>query len=254
MSDANEKVECSEHGEAIATFVCRHVRDGVGCGYVASADHPDDARPDAWCDHCDRVQAREGGWNDVSEAVADVSLLCSGCYDAARARNERIPEPLERGLIETDPERLRALIDLASERTRKVQDRAWQRFGIGDFPRWGADWHAGRFHFGTEQRAEVVADIQIVGCFSKKTSSWLWSWANDSNEPHLVRDVARLRVLGEVRGIELLAKGHHENVEEVDCWELTSVARHVLGYEAVYRAPMDHRFVFVLLRNLRRVS
>jgi hypothetical protein len=62
--------------------------------------------------------------------------------------------------------------------------------------------------------------------------------------------VARLRVFGEVRGIPELTAGHR-GCEEIDAWEMASIASFVLGGEGVYRAPFDHQYWFMLLSNFR---
>jgi hypothetical protein len=89
MSDPSEKVSCEQHGESHATFVCGHLARNAGLGFFTSDDSGDDPRPDAWCGSCDEVLAREGGWNERSEARAHITLLCAGCYDDARRRNRR---------------------------------------------------------------------------------------------------------------------------------------------------------------------
>jgi hypothetical protein len=50
---------------------------------------PDDAADDdqGWCDACERVRAREGEWNDRSEADADIRLICLDCFDQAQRLN-----------------------------------------------------------------------------------------------------------------------------------------------------------------------
>ena len=59
-----------------------------------------------------------------------------------------------------------------------------------------------------------------------------------------------VRVFGEVRGIRKLAEAHFE-ADEIDGWELTQIAAYLLGADGVYRAPMDHLMVFMLLDNFR---
>lgn len=81
-------VECTTHGTQQATFVCRHIVDGVrtreSVGFWTSRD-PDNPRPDAWCTECQAlVQATGGEWTDESEAFAGVTLLCGTCYDDAK--------------------------------------------------------------------------------------------------------------------------------------------------------------------------
>ena len=41
--------------------------------------------------------------------------------------------------------------------------------------------------------------------------------------------------------------------EEVDAWEVTQIAADLMGAPAVYRAPMQHLFVFMLLDDFRIV-
>lgn len=90
MSDRNEKVECRNHGTSYATFVCHHLLTGQGLGFIC-VDDPNDPQPDAWCSECEKVRSAEGSWNDTSEAFAQVSLLCAGCYEVVKRRNESTP-------------------------------------------------------------------------------------------------------------------------------------------------------------------
>ncbi len=81
-----EHVSCDQHGESLPTFVCHHLVGGSGLGFFY-ADDPGNPRPDAWCKACDDVLTRVGEWNDESEAFANITLLCSACYDEAKRRN-----------------------------------------------------------------------------------------------------------------------------------------------------------------------
>jgi hypothetical protein len=93
MSDPTKVMECCRHGRSHATFVCGHLVQGVGRGFVATSAEPGDPRPDAWCAHCDEVFQAETGWNDVSESYAEITVICAGCYDEARSRNLRSASP-----------------------------------------------------------------------------------------------------------------------------------------------------------------
>jgi hypothetical protein len=53
MGDPEKRLECRDHGEAYATFVCQHIAVGTGQGF--NYGNLEDPRPDAWCD------ARRGG-------------------------------------------------------------------------------------------------------------------------------------------------------------------------------------------------
>ena len=81
----------------------------------------------------------------------------------------------------------------------------------------------------------------------------MWSWANE-NYPDAERArFASLQVFGKVRGIPKVADGYFRG-EEVDAWEVTQIAAYLLGAEAIYRAPMEHLLVFLLLHRMRSES
>jgi hypothetical protein len=86
MSDRAKRIHCEVHGPGYVTYVCRHLVQGRGLGFFC-ADDPDDERPDAWCGDCDQVLEEEGDWNDRSEGFAQVTVVCSRCYDVLRKRN-----------------------------------------------------------------------------------------------------------------------------------------------------------------------
>jgi hypothetical protein len=83
-------VECGKHGESGPALVCCHLaaslRNGAtGLGFFTP--DPQDAEPQAWCAECDAALTEEGEWNDRSEAVAGVTVICQGCFEDARALN-----------------------------------------------------------------------------------------------------------------------------------------------------------------------
>ena len=47
------------------------------------------------CDNCELIREAHGGWNEESEKLVKISLLCSGCYERARIRNTRPSVTLE---------------------------------------------------------------------------------------------------------------------------------------------------------------
>lgn len=86
----SETIHCDTHGESEKTYVCTHlVGEDTGLGFNRNEPSEDNPFPDAWCDNCELIRAASGGWNEESEKLASISLLCSGCYERARIRNER---------------------------------------------------------------------------------------------------------------------------------------------------------------------
>lgn len=98
-AEDKRRVICDTHGETVPTFVCKHLVGGSELGFYSAYDEDDeepDEYPNAWCAACEAARIREGGesgdWNEASEAFAGVTLVCAGCYVAARERNEQLDD------------------------------------------------------------------------------------------------------------------------------------------------------------------
>jgi hypothetical protein len=84
------KINFSTHGETEEAFVCSHLLgDSVGRGFNRKDPNAEHPFPDAWCDDCELIRAAHNGWNEESEKLLKISLLCSGCYERSRIRNTR---------------------------------------------------------------------------------------------------------------------------------------------------------------------
>lgn len=70
--------------------MCSHlIGDSVALGFHCEEATAENPFPDAWCDACDVIYRAHGGWNETTEKLIKISLLCSGCYARARIRNTR---------------------------------------------------------------------------------------------------------------------------------------------------------------------
>jgi hypothetical protein len=85
-----DKIQCGTHGECSQAFVCFHLL-GETAGLGFNSEEPDEETPfpDAWCDNCEIIREANDGWDEESEKLADIRMLCSGCYERARIRNTR---------------------------------------------------------------------------------------------------------------------------------------------------------------------
>ena len=85
-----DKIQCGTHGECFQAFVCCHLLgETAGLGFNRNEPVDDDPFPDAWCDNCEIIRVAHDGWDGKSEKLAEISMLCSGCYERARIRNTR---------------------------------------------------------------------------------------------------------------------------------------------------------------------
>jgi hypothetical protein len=91
-----ERIECAQHGEQRAAFICSHLASGAAdLGFNSAEASDENPFPDAWCDECERIRAAHGGWNEQSEQLLKVLVICSRCYELVRIRNTRTPVTLE---------------------------------------------------------------------------------------------------------------------------------------------------------------
>ncbi len=89
-------IQCNAHGRAQEAFVCAHlVGETSGLGFNCNEPDADDPFPNAWCDDCEIIRAAYDGWNEESEKLTKIVMICSGCYARARIRNTRPTVTLE---------------------------------------------------------------------------------------------------------------------------------------------------------------
>jgi hypothetical protein len=250
MSDG-KNIVCGKHGETPPTFVCRHVFGGVACGFHANPPAPDDPWPDAWCDLCEEAfQAGGGEWNEESEKLADIKMLCTHCYADARARNHDVPR-LARGAAARLTEREAAdLLHHAVHEGQALQTASNKRLGWLDMPRWDYDGDSSTLTFSAGDD-KLIADVRLVGSLSTKSNTFQWAWKTLDVGSSKARDVSYVRVFGEVRGIELLTTANF-TCDQATGWKMAAIAAYLLGAEGLYRPPMQHAFWFMLLSNFRK--
>lgn len=89
MNDRSH-LECREHGEAHATYVCRHLIEGTNTNWYSAEPDEENPWPDSWCGICNQFFEAEGEWNEKSEQAADIGanlkLLCHHCYTGYRSK------------------------------------------------------------------------------------------------------------------------------------------------------------------------
>jgi len=233
--------------------MCRHLVHGVACGFHAAPDDPRDRWPDAWCDLCnDALEATGGEWTAESEAVAQIKVICTHCYESAKALNERVP-PLARGArTQLTPDEADALIHHAVHEFMAANDASRAKFGWGGMAKWFYRSDDKTLTFTDPAYPTVVADVVPIGSFSTKSNTFQWGWRTHEDDEDQAGITEPIRVFGEVRGIERLTVGNW-SATEVDGWEMASLAAYLLGAEAIYRPPFDHTLWFMLMRNVRVV-
>jgi len=84
------------------TYVCSHLAaESYVLGFNRDDPSEESLFPDAWCDGCEIIRAAHDGWNDESQELVKLALICAECYERTRIRNSRPSVTLD------DLERLR---------------------------------------------------------------------------------------------------------------------------------------------------
>jgi hypothetical protein len=135
----------------------------------------------------------------------------------------------------------------------EAQDRLKEVFGIGTHDRYYWDEPNMVVEFSTADEPLVTATTRVVGSVSTMSGTWLWSWANSNLASRHWQDVLEVKRFGEAKGIWQLTTAKWE-ADEVDGWEMTSIAAHILRSQGAYRLPYPHTYYFVLLDNVRHVK
>jgi hypothetical protein len=100
---------------------------------------------------------------------------------------------------------------------------------------------------------KVVADFQVIGSLSSRSSTWLWAWDN----PYLLENTAtavhEVRKFGEKQSLVKLTTPRWE-ANENDAREMTAVAANILQAEGVYTFPSDDIMVYVVLTGIKWIG
>ena len=245
----DENVICGAHGETPVTVVCRHLSEGVACGFHAQRPTKKNPWPDAWCDACEDVFRKAGKWTTRATKKADIQLLCTFCYEEARDRNRIVPKLARGKRTKLAKAEAGELFHHAIHAAQHLQYESDKRWHWSEHARWDIDHDKRTLTFSTPKRAKLVADVRHVGSFSTKSNTFQWAWKTiDDGEA-----VNRLRAFGEVRGLKELTTANFL-ANEATGWRMAALAAYVLGAEALYRPPSGRDlFWFVLLSKFRRV-
>ena len=148
----------------------------------------------------------------------------------------------------TDDE-FKQMIDESTSYLKQKIAQAQSDFNLGTYERF--DWHqeTGELIWSDAGVPKVVAKVQFVGSVSKKSNTWLWSWANPTILDGVKQDLYAVKTFGEEHHIDRLSTAKWP-AGEVDGWEMTSVAAKLCGAKGAYRAPDSNGFTFLIFTDI----
>jgi hypothetical protein len=129
------------------------------------------------------------------------------------------------------------------------QEHLRETFRLSLYERWDWDDDIGAIIFSSSGVPKVLAYGQLVGSVSKKSNTWLWSWANQHIEKRHQPDFTPIRRYGTDHSIWQLTTSKWE-ADETDGWEMTSISAYILKAVGAYRMPHEHLFSFAILTKV----
>jgi len=205
----------------------------------------------------------DGGWQFLSGEPADRDQAKLVCLEDAVALDPRLLELSDLKLgwsaeratpsaawvrsaaYATDWEEL---VEQAYAYASACQERMEEEFSLSSWARYHYDQERAQIEFADGDRPGLTADIRIIGSTSNLSNTWLWSWDNPSILDGSKEAVHLLQRFGTQHGFERLREAKWP-ADEIDAWEMTSIACLLFQGAGVYRAPDDHGTTYLVLLN-----
>jgi hypothetical protein len=170
------------------------------------------------------------------------------------------PEPLaprsrEERAADLSPE-MDAFISAACEEFNSSNNRLKEQWKLDQATRFDADLGPGVLNFHFSDGRTVIADLQVLGTWSRKAKSWEWAWNNPNIQDGAKVDGAKVREFGEKSGIDYFASAFVPAPTMDMAAYLAALAAKVVGATGVLPLPPDGEagvVAFVALSNLRTV-
>lgn len=237
-------VNCRQHGDAQATFVCAHLARKPAQRWFSFTPDKRHPFPDAWCSRCDVICERQGGWRDDGEKPP-LAVICHHCYIAGRDASAH-------SLSGRALDNWEAFIRAAFRDLKDKQDQLTQAYELSRHERFDWSQSTGKLIFSNAGKPAVIADFEFIGSTADASGTWLWSWGNTSLLPGMKRKARTMLELGELMDFRKLTAPLWK-AEEVDGWEMAAATAKLLDLPGVYRSRNERGTTFLLIKRIRKV-
>ena len=147
------------------------------------------------------------------------------------------------------PNSYEKFLDVATTEFFASAGRINEEFKLGEYW-WHLDQDTRKLTFSENGKVKVIADAQIVGSYSTYSHTWKWSWANDTVDDGMKKDIGKVKAYGEQHGYKDLTTARWE-CDEDDARTMTAVAGYLLKSKGAYRGPMEDGYVFILITDIK---
>jgi hypothetical protein len=150
-----------------------------------------------------------------------------------------------------------AFVLAARERYAAEADRLRSEWKVDQATSMGADLETGLVTYQFADGRQVLADIYVLGSWSRSAKSWEWAWKNPNVPDALKQGANRVREIGEKLGLEEMTVGFVPAHQVEHGAFLAALAANALQTGGVLPLPPEadaEVVVFVALQNLRTVQ
>ena len=141
----------------------------------------------------------------------------------------------------------------SQELLKQRQANLQTKYQLDTFDRFDWNQQECQLVFSKNNVPSIIADIQFVGSYSRITNTWLWSWANPHFEANIKQSMLELKEFGEQNSVAKLITPKWE-ADEIDGWEMTSIAVNFFHAVGAYRTEEDNGFTYMILNSVRKVN
>lgn len=135
------------------------------------------------------------------------------------------------------------LLDKSFEYLTKQQEICKDKYKLSTYQNWFYDQGTGELTFSDNGIKKLIIKYEDVGSVSLKSNTWLWSWGNETAEDLVKSQIGLVREFGERRQFEKLSS-RKWTADEVDGWEMTSIAAYILNAKGGYRVKTNNDSLF----------
>jgi hypothetical protein len=127
-----------------------------------------------------------------------------------------------------------------------------EEYKLGSY-HWDLDQTTGKLIFSDGGVPKVIANAQIVGSYSTYSHTWMWSWANETVDENMKKDIGNVKKYGEQHKFKELVTAKWECDEDYG-WTMTAAAGYLLKAKGAYRGPIDDGYVYMLITDIKRAD
>ncbi len=135
------------------------------------------------------------------------------------------------------------LLNKSFEYLTEQQEICKDKYKLSTYQNWFYDQETGELTFSDNGIKKLIIKYEDVGSVSLKSNTWLWSWANETTEDLVKSKIGLVREFGERRQFEKLSS-RKWTADEVDGWEMTSIAAYLLKAKGGYRVKTNNDSLF----------